>query len=106
MHGGGGDELATQVGAHPSHPAVQRPLFNLHHCSTVWMRLWSVESRAEPILLKKTWLLRGDQDGGSSGHLLCRRNKQVREKAIGDLQTIFRETFPQAFTRIVKAKVF
>ena len=55
---------------------------------------------------KKTWVLRGDQDGGSSGHLLCRRRKQVREKATGDLQTIFRETFPQVFTQIVKVKVF
>ena len=120
------EQLAAQVGAHPSHPAVRPHLFNLHLCCTGWCpskppccatsSLQSssllhsvdmpVESRAEPKLPKKTWVLRGDQDGGSSGHLLGRRRAQVWEKATGDLHTVFGETFPQAFTRIVKEKVF
>ena len=29
--------------------------------------------------------IEGDQDGGSGGHLLGRRQEQVREKATGDL---------------------
>ena len=74
----------------------------------VWMRWWSGGEQGGVQTSQKTWVLRGDQDGGSSGHLLGRRRAQVWEKATGDLHTIsiFKETFPQAFTRIVKAKVF
>ena len=73
-----------------------RPLLCiLHHCNTGRSPNFS-----------KTWVLRGDQDGGSSGHLMGRRRPQVSEKATGDLHTVLGETFPQAFSRIVKAKVF
>ena len=51
---------------------------------------------------------RGDQDGGSGGHLLGSRQGQVREEATGDLQDLFfdKKNFPQAFTQSVKVKVF
>ena len=45
----------------------------------------SSSTRAEPNILKNSWRLRSDQDGGSGGHLLGQGSVQVREKATGDL---------------------
>ena len=42
-------------------------------------------TRAEPKILKKSWNLRSDQDGGSGGHLSGQRRVQVSEEATGDL---------------------
>ena len=72
------------------------------------MRWWSGGGQGGAQTSQKTWVLRVDQDGGSSGHPLGGRRAQVWEKATGDFltATLFGETFPQAFTRIVKAKVF
>ena len=36
-------------------------------------------------VLKNSWKLRSDQDGGSGGHHSGQRRVQVREKATGDL---------------------
>ena len=41
--------------------------------------------RAEPNILKNSWRLRSDQDGGSGGHRSGQRRVQVREQATGDL---------------------
>ena len=38
---------------------------------------------------KRILSIEGDQDGGSGGHLLGRRQEQVREKATGDLLLLF-----------------
>ena len=45
----------------------------------------SSSTRAEPNILKNSWRLGSDQDGGSGGHLLGQGSVQVREKATGDL---------------------
>ena len=42
-------------------------------------------TRAETKILKNSWILRRDQDGGSGGHVLGQGRVQVREKATGDL---------------------
>ena len=45
----------------------------------------SSSTRADPNILKNSWRLGSDQDGGSGGHLLGQGSVQVREKATGDL---------------------
>ena len=98
------EQLATQVGAHPRHPASCDLISSIFIIATQECgRAGGEQGGAQTS--QKTWVLRVDQDGGSSGHLLGRRRKQVREKATGDLQTVFGKTFPQAFTRILKSKV-
>ena len=53
-------------------------------------------------VLKNSWKLRSDQDGGSGGHHSGQRRVQVREKATGDLLIfVFIKSSPlsfQAFT--------
>ena len=49
---------------------------------------------------------RGDQDGGSGGHLLGSRQGQVREEATGDLKDFLIKFPSKAFTPSVKVKVF
>ena len=51
-------------------------------------------------------MLRGDQDGGSGGHLLGSRQGQVREEATGDLKDFLIKFPSKAFTPSVKVKVF
>ena len=67
----------------------------------------SSSTRAEPKILKKSWRLRSDQDGGSGGHLLGQRWMQVREKATGDLLVFIFVKIPlQLSLFFVKVKVF
>ena len=69
----------------------------------------SSSTRAEPKILKNSWRLRSDQDGGSGGHLLGQGWVQVREKATGDLLVFVFVKIPlklSLFFVIVKVKVF
>ena len=67
----------------------------------------SSSTRAEPKILKNSWRLRSDQDGGSGGHLLGQRWMQVREKATGDLLVFIFVKIPlQLSLFFVKVKVF
>ena len=67
----------------------------------------SSSTRAEPNILKNSWRLRSDQDGGSGGHLLGQRWMQVREKATGDLLVFIFVKIPlQLSLFFVKVKVF
>ena len=72
------------------------------------VKMWSTmeKERAEPIFSKKSWVSRGDQDGGSGGHLLGSRQGQVREEATGDLKDFLIKFPSKAFTPSVKVKVF
>ena len=64
-------------------------------------------TRAEPKILKNSWRLRSDHDGGSGGHLLGQRRMQVREKATGDLLVfILVKNSPSAFTFFCESESF
>ena len=97
-HDGGGGDWSVRCG----HPFKQH-LGGGSTCSHS-----SSSTRAEPIILKNSWRLRSDQDGGSGGHRSGQRRVQVREKATGDLLVlVFVKKIPLKLSFFfVKGKVF
>ena len=96
-HDGGGGDWSVRCG----HPFKQH-LGGGSTCSHS-----SLSTRAEPNILKNSWRLGSDQDGGSGGHLLGQRWMQVREKATGDLLVFIFVKIPlQLSLFFVKVKVF
>ena len=61
---------------------------------------------AEPNILKNSWRLRSDQDGGSGGHLLGQGWVQVREKATGDLLVFVFVKIPLKLSLFCESKSF
>ena len=80
-----------QVGTHPNNIKEGVDLF-----------LFFLINQGGALILKNSWKLMSDQDGGSGGHHSGQRRVQVREKATGDLLIfVFIKSSPlsfQAFT--------
>ena len=66
--------LINQVGTHPNNIKEGVDLFSFF-----------LINQGGALILKNSWKLRSDQDGGSGGHHSGQRRVQVREKATGDL---------------------
>ena len=86
----------------------QAILLSDHISNLLFFNIITAFIKAEPKVLKNSWKLRSDQDGGSGGHLLGQGWVQVREKATGDLLLFVFVKFPLSFHFFifVKAKVF
>ena len=92
------EETGTCAGGHPSKQQ--------HGGGSTLFSIFRI-TRAEPKILKNSWKMKSDQDGGSGGHLLGQSRLQVIEKATGDLLVfIFVKKIPLSYPTFVKVKVF